>query len=153
MKPKSYAPTDVEMSSLAFAFPHNPLLNAGSRAFEAFVRPSPIVVAGKPKSYLFDMRTATFTLSMIPHSHEPAEDAPTEIFLPEYLFEDCEPVISPSSGRWIVYRPAQVLRWWHYGSGEQTITITSAYRRDGVIGTADDDVEGWYYWNGKCGIM
>ena len=153
MKPNGYVPTEVEMSSLAFTFPYNRLLNAGSRAFEAFVRPSPIVVAGKPKSYRFDMRSATFTLSMIPHSEEPPEDAPTEIFLPEYLFQDCEPVISTSSGRWVVYRPAQVLRWWHYGSHEQNITVTSGYKREGVVGTANDDVEGWYYWNGKCRIM
>ena len=90
---------------------------------------------------------------MIPHSEEPAEDAPTEIFLPDYLFQDCEPVISTSSGRWVVYRQAQVLRWWHYGSGEQNITITSGYKREGVVGTANDDIEGWYYWNANCRIM
>ena len=153
MKPKGYVPTEMEMSSLAFTFPYNRLLNAGSRAFEAFVRPSPIVVAGKPKFYNFDMRSATFTMSMIPHSEQPAEDAPTEIFLPDYLFQDCEPVISTSSGRWVVYRPAQVLRWWHCGSGEQNITITSGYKREGVVGTANDDIEGWYYWNANCRIM
>jgi hypothetical protein len=153
MKRKNYTQNDAEMSSLTFSFPYNPSLNAGSRAFEAFVRPSPILIAGTPKSYGFDMRSCRFSLSMIPYNHEPLEGGPTEIFVPEYLFQDCEPEIWVSSGRWIMCRPGQVLRWWHAGSGEQTLKISSGYKRDGLVGTMDDDAEGWYYWNGKCQIM
>jgi Glycoside hydrolase family 5 C-terminal domain len=153
MKRKNHTQSDAEMSSLTFSFPYNPSLNAGSRAFEAFVRPSPILVAGTPKSYGFDMRSCRFSLTMVPYTCEPPEDAPTEIFVPEYLFQDCEPEIWVSSGQWIMYRPGQVLRWWHAGSAEQTLKISSGYKRDGFVGIADNDVEGWYYWNGKCKIM
>lgn len=153
MMRKNYTQSDAEMSSLTFSFPYNPSLNDGSRAFEAFVRPSPILIAGTPKLYGFDMRSCRFSLTMVPYTHEPPEDAPTEIFVPEYLFQDCEPEIWVSSGRWIMYRPGQVLRWWHAGSGEQTLKISSGYKREGLVGTMDDDVEGWYYWDRKCQIM
>jgi len=149
---KNYAPNYTDMS-LAFSFPYNESLNVGSRAFEAFVRPSPIVITGTPKSYSFDMRSCTFSLSLTPFQEDPPEDAPTEIFIPDYFFQDCEPEVSVSSGRWMVHRPSQVLRWWHSSLGDQTLRISSGYKRGGVVGTADDDVEGWYYWNGKCRIM
>ena len=153
MKTKSYPQPNIDTSTLAFSFPYNESLNAGSRAFEAFVRPSPIVVAGTPKSYSFDIRSCTFTMSMEPFQEDPPEDAPTELFLPEYLFKDCEPEISVSSGRWIVYRPGQILRWWHSGLGKQSLRVLSAYKKEGVVGTADSDIDGWYYWNGKCQVM
>ena len=134
-------------------FPYIPSLNEGSRAFEAFVRPSPVVVAGIPKAYGFDMKTCSFSLTMLPFEVAPAENSPTEIFLPEYFFQDCEPEISVSSGRWIMYRPGQILRWWHSGKEEQKLTVSSAYRKQGVVGIVNDDVEGWYYWYGKCQMM
>lgn len=140
-------------TSTAFSFPYNSSLNEGSRAVEAFVRPSPVVTAGIPKAYGFDMRSCSFSLSMMPFQEVPAEDSPTEIFVPEYFFQDCEPEINVSSGRWIMHRPGQVLRWWHSGEGEQRLTISSAYRKEGVVGTVDSDVEGWYYWYGKCQVM
>jgi len=90
---------------------------------------------------------------MVPFEEAPAENSPTEIFLPEYFFQDCEPEISVSSGRWIMFRPGQVLRWWHSGIEEQKLTVSSAYRKEGVVGIVNDDVEGWYYWYGKCQIM
>src|SRR5438046_797877 len=126
IKTKNYTQNTADMSLLAFSFPYNESLNAGSRAFEAFVRPSPVVLAGTPKSYGFDMRSCTITLSMKPFVEEPPEDAPTEIFIPEYFFQDCEPEISVSSGRWIMFRPGQVLRWWHSGIGEQSLKVSSA---------------------------
>lgn len=152
MKTNNYSTSNAD-TVFAFSFPYNRTLNAGSRALEAFVRPSPVVVAGIPKSYGFDMRSCTFSLIMIPFKESPAEDAPTEIFLPEYFFHDNEPEITVSSGRWEAYRPGQVLRWWHSASGEQSLRITSGYRREGLVGTDNDDVEGWYYWNSKCQIM
>ena len=152
MTSKPFDTSNME-SSTAFSFPYNPSLNEGSRAFEAFVRPSPVVIAGIPKAYGFDMRSCSFSLTMVPFEDSPAEDSPTEIFLPEYFFQDCEPEISVSSGRWIMHRPGQVLQWWHSGAEEQKLTISSAYKKEGVVGTVDDDVEGWYYWYGKCQVM
>jgi hypothetical protein len=106
-------------STFAFTFPYKGL-DKGSRAFRAFVRPSPIVIAGEPKQYGFDMRSCTFTLRMMPFH---PEDEPTEIFLPAYLCYDRGLKISGSSGRCALYRYVQVLRWWHIGSGEQTLTV------------------------------
>jgi Glycoside hydrolase family 5 C-terminal domain len=151
-KPFDTSNTEVSTST-SFSFPYNPSLNEGSRAFEAFVRPSPVVIAGIPKAYGFDMRSCSFSLRMVPFKEVPPEDSPTEIFVPEYFFQDCEPEISVSSGRWIMHRPGQLLRWWHSDAGEQKITISSAYKKDGVVGTVDDDIEGWYYWYGKCLVM
>ena len=74
-------------STCAFTFPYKGL-DKGSRAFRAFVRPSPTVIAGKPKQYGFDVESGTFTLRMIPFQPVPPDDAPTEIFLPAYLFHD-----------------------------------------------------------------
>jgi hypothetical protein len=150
---KPFGWSSAETLLTSFSFPYIPSLNEGSRAFEAFVRPSPIVVAGIPKAYGFDMRSCSFSLSMVPFEEAPAENSPTEIFLPEYFFQDCEPEISVSSGRWIMFRPGQVLRWWHSGIEEQKLTVSSAYRKEGVVGIVNDDVEGWYYWYGKCQIM
>jgi Glycoside hydrolase family 5 C-terminal domain len=140
---------------LGFEFPYVESLNAGSRAFEAFVRPSPIAVAGRPKSYGFDMRSCSFHLTIIPYQDAPLEDAPTEIFVPDYFFHDAEPEIVVSSGRWAVRRREQVLLWWHGGPEEQALSISSSYRRDGLVGTMDDDVEGCYYPNQypKCVIL
>jgi hypothetical protein len=152
MKSNNYNAGSTETSP-TFSFPYNRSLNAGSRALEAFVRPSPVVVAGIPQSSGFDMRSCTFSLIMVPFKESPPEDAPTEIFLPEYFFQDCEPEITVSSGRWEMHRSEQVLLWWHSASGEQSIRITSAYTREGLVGTEDDDIEGWYYWTSKCQIM
>ena len=90
---------------------------------------------------------------MIPFQEVCPEDAPTELFVPEYFFQDCEPEIVVSSGRWTMHRPAQVLRWWHESGGGQTLKISSAYKREGLVGTSDRDIEGWYYWNNSCNIM
>lgn len=43
-----------------------------------------------------------------------------------------------STGRWECIRPVQVLRWWHEGSGEQTLRISSGYRHTGMAETVDD---------------
>ena len=150
-KPIDWSSAEALLTSSCFPYIHS--LNEGSRAFEAFVRPSPIVVAGIPKAYGFDMKTCSFSLTMVPFEIAPAENSPTEIFLPEYFFQDCEPEISVSSGRWIMYRPGQILRWWHSGKEEQKLTVSSAYRKQGVVGIGSDDVEGWYYWYGKCQII
>ena len=153
MKTKNYTLVRDSTVTFDYSFPYKKTLNHGSRAFEAFVRPSPIAIAGKPIQYGFDMRTCSFSLSFFPFEDEPAEDAASHIFLPEYLFQDGEPDIEVSSGRFDIYRPGQLLRWWHAGSGEQTLRISSSYTRHGLVGTGNKDTEGWYYWNGNCQIM
>ena len=127
---------------LAFTFPHSLRLELGSRAMEAFVRPSPIVTAGVPTSYTFDLANCSFLFKFIPF--EGTDDNPTEFFLPDYFFRGgAEPEVSISTGRWECYRQVQVLRWWHEGSGEQTLKITSGYRHTGMAETVED--AGAYY--------
>ena len=123
-------PTD-----LAFSFPHKMRLENGSRAMEAFVRPSPIVTVGTATSYTFDLATCTFEMTVT----AAPSDMPTEIFLPDYFFRGgAEPEVSVSSGRWTVVRPVQVLRWWHETSGEQKLRIMSGYRHTGMEESVDD---------------
>jgi hypothetical protein len=153
MKTKNYTQIKDNTMSFDYSFPCKSVLNHGSRAFEAFVRPSPIAIAGKPIQYGFDMHTCSFSMSFLPFEDEPAEDAASQIFLPEYFFQDGEPDIEVSSGRFDIHRAGQLLRWWHAGSGEQTLRISSSYTRHGLVGTGNKDTEGWYYWNGNCQIM
>jgi len=67
------------------------------------------------------------------------DELPSEIFIPDFFFRGgAEPVISVTSGRWQMVRRAQVLRWWHEGSGEQTLRISSGYRHTGMEESVDD---------------
>ena len=107
---------------------------------EAFVRPSPIVTAGAPISYSFDLANCSFTFTFQPTAEE---DKPSEIFIPDYFFRaGAEPEIATTSGRWEIVRRAQVLRWWHKGVGEQTLKISSGYRHIGMAESVDDS--GYY---------
>jgi hypothetical protein len=84
---------------------------------------------------------------------EPAENARSEIFVPKYFYEGCELEIFVSLGRWNMFRPGQVLQWWHSGSEDQILKISLVYKRD-VIGTTEGDADGWFYdWYTKCSIM
>jgi len=135
----------------SFSFPFIATLNAGSRAFESFVRPSLVVVAGRPTSHGFDMRACSFSLRMLPFEEIPPDDAPTEIFVPEYLYREAELDISVSTGQWTLHRSSQVLRWWHSGKEEQRLLIKSKYRRKGVVGVSKSIGQG--YGSDKCRIM
>ncbi|KAL5612006.1 hypothetical protein BROUX41_000431 [Berkeleyomyces rouxiae] len=132
------------------------LTNApGYRAAEAFVRPSPLFVAGKITQYGFDLRTCVFTLKITAPTATTTE-APTIIFLPEFHFPRDTCVVVTSSGKWetsvdngegdelaqedtlngVSATQAageggvmlQKLRWWH-SDGEQTIKITGLVRK------------------------
>lgn len=71
------------------------------------------------------------------------EDKPTEIFIPDYFFRGgAEPEISVSSGRWLMIRQVQVLRWWPEGSEEQSLNVSSGYRHTGMAELVDDS--GYY---------
>ena len=112
---------------------------------EAFVRPSPIVTAGIPISYTFDLATCTFQMVFQPMSE--STEHPTEIFIPDYLFRgEAEPEISiTEGGRWCIVRKAQILRWWHEGLGQQTLRISSGYRHAGM---AESVVDSEFYLGG-----
>ena len=115
----------------------------GFRAAEAYVRPSPIATAGDVTSSGFDLRSATFTLSLECQTAT-TEDVPTEIFLPEFHFPRDNSDVVVSGGKWTVSVDdadggmAQRLRWWH-GVGGQTITVKGVKRRQGLALGSDDD--------------
>ena len=108
----------------------------GYRAAEAFVRPSPIATAGNVTSYGFDLRNATFTFVLECQS-APSEEAPTEIFLPEFHFPRDDVSVEVSSGKWTISLDdadgglTQRLRWWH-GPGKQNMTVKGVRRRQGM---------------------
>jgi hypothetical protein len=123
---------------------------------EAFVRPSPVVTAGIPTSYSFDLANCCFQLKFNPT--RAIDENPTEIFIPDYYFRGgAEPEISISSGRWMMVRQVQVLRWWHEGLEEQSLRITSGYRHIGMLESVDDSEDYLGSWiakfYSKCRIM
>jgi Glycoside hydrolase family 5 C-terminal domain len=122
---------------VAFTFPHSLRLELGSRAMEAFVRPSPIVTAGVPTLYTFDLANCSFLFKFTPFTDK--DENATEIFIPDYFFRGgAQPEVAVSTGRWECHRQVQLLRWWHEGSGEQTLRISSGYRHTGMAETVDD---------------
>lgn len=105
----------------------------GFRAGEAFVRPSAIYTAGDLLKSGFDLRNATFTLSLTAPKAT-SEDAPTEIFLPDFHFPVSETIVSVSGGKWVIQTDeersstVQRLRWWH-GEGDQEIKVQGVKRK------------------------
>lgn len=134
-----------------------PSAKTGFRA-EACVRPSPIATNGKVLKYGFDLKSFTFTMSL--DARNPvAEDYPTEIYLPEYHFDQSAMTVEASSGKWVVDIDRfeggimQVLRWWH-GVGEQSITVQGVKRRQGFdIGFNDDVGYLEQYRRSLCSVM
>jgi hypothetical protein len=120
------------------------LTNApGYRAAEAYVRPSPVAVAGTILGYGFDLRNCTFTLKILVDETGPDAQT-TDITLPEFHFprDSCE--VEVTSGKWTIKADdidgglVQRLRWWHL-EGEQTIKVTGVRRRQATILGLDDD--------------
>lgn len=101
--------------------------NPGYRAAEAYIRPSPIFTAGKVISSGFDLRNCTFTFKL-EASAPTSQDAPTEIFLPEFHFPGGRTNVEVSGGKHQIANwdedggLTQKLKWWH-GEGEQWIKI------------------------------
>ena len=119
----------------------------GFRAAEAYVRPSPIATAGDVKSHGFDLRNCVFTLSV--WAPKPTQDqAPTEIFLPEFHFPRDNVDVKVSGGKWTISVDdadgglMQKLRWWH-GEGEQTMKIKGVMRRQGMAMGKEEEEEGY----------
>ena len=105
----------------------------GLRAAEAYVRPSPIRTNGSVQKYGFDLHNCTFTFSL--EADKPTEqDAPTEIFLPEYHFPPSKTQVDVSGGKYTIDaddvdgETMQMLRWWH-GAGEQKISVKGMKRK------------------------
>ena len=105
----------------------------GFRAGEAFVRPSAIYTTGDLLKSGFDLQNCTFTLSLTAPKAT-TEDAPTEIFLPDFHFPASLTVVSVSSGKWAIRSneerssTVQYIRWWH-GRGDQEIKVQGVKRK------------------------
>lgn len=134
----------------------------GFRAGEAFVRPSAICTAGDLLKSGFDLRNATFTLSLTAASAT-MSDAPTEIFLPEFHFPVSQTTVSVSGGKWVIQTDeerssrVQRLRWWH-GEGDQEIKIQGVKRKasDVLNGMGSSAIEESYLeqcQKATCNIM
>ena len=140
------------------------LATSGYRAAEAYVRPSPIHTVGSVQSYGFDLRSGIFNFTLVT-DQLPSEDAPTEIFLPEFHFPRGTAKVEVSSGKWSITVDEadhglgliQRLRWWH-GKGEQKITVRGLKRKIGAaVGHEDPEDEPGYFEQcqkqTKCQIM
>jgi len=130
---------------------------AGFRAGEAFVRPTPMATFGTVKSFGFDLKNCTFHLSLTAPNVTP-EDAPTEVYLPEFHFPSGGTTVETSGGKWTISTDErdgglmQKLRWWH-AQGEQQMTVKGVKRKaGGAIVQQDDDSYIEQYRN-NCAVM
>lgn len=141
------------------------LTNApGYRAAEAFIRPTPTLVAGNVLFSGFDMRKAVYELK-ISAPKVAAEDAPTIVFLPEYHFPKDNFDVTVSGGKWEISFDdedgtlLQRLRWWH-PDGEQHLTIKGVVRKHNALeGSAEEAgyleqcQQGYGFNFGNCTVM
>jgi hypothetical protein len=157
--------TSPSISSELSRAPAETSLNAASgfRAAEAYVRPSPVVVAGDLKSYGFDLRNCTFNLAVAAPETGAGQDSPTVVYLPEYHFprDGCEVLVS--SGKWELRQddseggvPVQKLFWWHLG-GKQTLRVTGPPRQYNVPAGSAEELgyleQCWRTGGGSCVVM
>jgi hypothetical protein len=128
---------------------------AGYRAAEAYIRPTPVTVHGNVVSYGFDLRVCAFSLSLTAPSAT-SENAPTEIFLPEWHFPNGNTSVEVSGGKWSISLEdeLQKLRWWH-AEGDQKITVKGVVRKSGVALSNVEEEEGYLEQCQKaaCSIM
>lgn len=134
----------------------------GFRAAEAYVRPTPIATHGDVLSFGFDLRNCVFTFTLKAPSQAP-QDAPTEVFLPEFHFPQGNTEVQTSGGKWTISIDdqdehgglQQCFRWWH-GAGEQKLTIKGVKRRQGMaMGKEEEEgyLEQCRQTAGKCAVM
>jgi len=107
----------------------------GSRASEAFVRPSAVYTVGTIIESGFNLSAATFDLKLV--ADECTETLPTEMFVPPFHFPKDDITVTVSGGKWEYDVGRSVVRWWH-ASGEQWIKIKGVGRM-----SADYDDEGY----------
>jgi len=128
----------------------------GFRAAEAYVRPSPIATVGRILSQGFDLRTCVFTLKLR-SLKAGSDEAPTEIFLPEFHFPKDKCDVEVSSGKWTITDDEdggmiQKLRWWHV-EGEHSIRVTGIPRQNMTVGKEDEEGYLDQCQQTKCSIM
>lgn len=127
----------------------------GLRAAEAFLRPSPIATHGDVLTYGFDLKSATFTFSLSASS-KTSDDAPTEIFLPDFHFPSGKTHVEVSGGKWIIDtrdvdgEGMQWMRWWH-AEGEQHMKVTGVVRKAGQSTSVADEEYGYFEVMRKIG--
>ena len=127
----------------------------GLRAAEAFIRPTPITTHGDLSSYGFDLKNATFTLSLSASSSTP-DEFPTVIYLPEFHFPTS--TVETSGGKWSISPEEhngavqQILRWWH-AEGDQTITVKGVVRKQGNVLSSEEDEGYLQQYQRNCAVM
>jgi hypothetical protein len=117
---------------------------AGYRAAEAYIRPAPTAVHGTITSYGFDLRSCKFELKLTAPSPT-KENAPTEIFLPEWHFPTGGTSVEVTGGKWEIRvgeDECQRLKWWH-AEGGQSIVIKGVVRKSGVPQGSLDEEAGY----------
>ncbi len=114
------------------------------RAAEAYVRPTPVATHGDIVSYGFDLRNCEFKFALNAPSST-SEDAPTEIFLPEYHFPPENVIVDVSGGKWTIGMEqvggvsVQIMKWWH-AEGDQTLSVRGmTTRQDVSLGTLEGE--------------
>lgn len=156
--------TNPSISSKPSLSPPEITASPGYRSAEAFVRPSPLFIAGKATQHGFDLRKCEFTLKLT--AAVPAkEEAPTVAFLPDFHFPKDTCTVEVSSGKWEISGDdedgamVQKLYWW-YAEGEQSLKVGGLVRPHSVLeGTVEEmtmlqqcqNLYGFYL--GNCIIM
>lgn len=113
------------------------------RAAEAYVRPYPTATHGDLVSYGFDLKSCTFEMTATAVD-DARDDAPTEVFLPDYHFPRDATEVNISSGKYSVGQQevmgvaVQVLRWWP-ATGEQNLRVKGSTQRAGMQLGGDED--------------
>jgi hypothetical protein len=120
------------------------LTNApGYRAAEAFIRPTPTVVAGDVLKSGFNLRGCSYELKVsAPKAADNA--APTIVYLPEFHFPRDESEVAISAGKWEISTDddegimLQRLKWWH-PEGEHELTVKGVIRKHNIVeGSAEE---------------
>jgi hypothetical protein len=89
-------------------------INSGGRALEAVVRPYARKVAGEPLEMAFELKRRAFHIAF---RHDPAVEAPTEIYVPNLQYPHGYRV-EVSDGEFQIDREAQTLVYRHSGERE-----------------------------------
>ncbi|OKL56861.1 hypothetical protein UA08_08007 [Talaromyces atroroseus] len=137
--------------------PSEPDSTPGYRAAEAYIRPSAIYTTGDVLKHDFDLKNCTFTLSLNT-DNATSQDAPTEIYLPEFHFPASETVVAVSGGKWCIEfqeeasSSVQILKWWH-GEGDQGIKIQGVKRTAGQGAVRYEDDSYLEHCQRNCTIM
>lgn len=88
-------------------------LDLGGRALESLLRPFPVKTCGEPIYLTFDPYKKYFEYTF-KNAENPRNNAPTEIYLPRFHFNEAEDFnVYHSSGKWRWDKDSQLLLYWH----------------------------------------